>query len=320
MRYLVTGGAGFVGTHLTVRLVGEGHRVTVLDSRPDGCPPVLAGLGPGLRYVRGSVTDTVLVAKLVAEADYVIHLAAVVGVRLAMARGVEGLRVGCLGTEAVLDAACRAGREVFIASSSAVYGKVEATPVAEEADTVLGPTSRPSWLYSVGKLAEEHLALAYARERGARVKIGRFFNVIGPHQMASSGMVVPSLVTRALRGEPLLVYGDGSQTRTFCYVDDAVEGLRAVAERGEAAAPYNIGGSEEVTMLELARRVKLLTDSSSPVEAVPYALAFGPRFEETPRRAPNLARIRGLGYSPRYSLDEALSRIIDHHRRSAGRE
>jgi len=138
--------------------------------------------------------------------------------------------------------------------------------------------------------------------------------------MASSGMVVPSLVTRALRGEPLLVYGDGSQTRTFCYVDDAVEGLRAVAERGEAAAPYNIGGSEEVTMLELARRVKLLTDSSSPVEAVPYALAFGPRFEETPRRAPNLARIRGLGYSPRYSLDEALSRIIDHHRRSAGRE
>lgn len=290
----------------------------MLDSRPGGRPGALAGAGPGLRYVSGSVTDGGLVAALVAEADYVVHLAAVVGVRLAMARGVEGLRVGYLGTEAVLEAACRTGREVFIASSSAVYGKVEATPVAEEADTVLGPTSRPSWLYSVGKLAEEHLALAYARERGARVKIGRFFNVIGPHQTASSGMVVPSLVTRALRGEPLLVYGDGSQTRTFCYVDDAVEGLKAVAERGEAAAPYNIGGNEEVTMLELARRVKLLTGSPSPVETVPYALAFGPEFEETSRRAPDLARIRGLGYAPRYSLDKALRCIIAHHRRPAG--
>ncbi len=315
MRYLVTGGAGFIGNHLARRLAARGETVTVLDDLSAGEAGRLAG--SGVRLVRGDAADAGLVARLARRADRILHLAAVVGVRLAMADAGRALRVSFAATEAVLEAATRSGKEVFVASSSAIYGKTPVWPVREEDDCLLGSPDKACWAYSVGKLAEEQLAMAYHREAGTRVKIGRFFNVIGPHQSPGSHMVVPSFVAAAIRGLPLKVYGDGRQTRTFVYVEDALDGLERILERGTEGLAYNIGGTEEIEMLALARRVVALAGSASPIEVVPYGEVFSPGFEETARRVPDIGRLRALGYSPRYSLDEALRAIIGYHRRDA---
>lgn len=316
MHYLVTGGAGFIGSHLTERLLSQGHDVTVVDNCTSRSSERLTGTGA--RLVRGSVTDWELVSSLTSRCDTIIHLAAVVGVRKAMQEGIETLRVSYLGTECVLDAAVQFQCPVFIASSSAVYGKISREAVSEEDDGVVGTAGRPSWLYSVGKLVEEHLAMAYFREGGAEVRIGRFFNVIGPYQRGDYGMVVPRFVTRALGNRPLLVYGSGRQTRTFVHIEDALDGLQLVLEGGDAGGIYNIGGTEEISILDLAHRVLRLTGSSSGVELVPFHEAFDADFEETPRRKPDITRLRGLGYSPQYDLDRAITDIVDHHRRGRG--
>lgn len=312
LHYLVTGGAGFIGSHLVERLLSQGHQVSVLDNLSSAIPRWLeAG---GARLVTGCVTDRQLVSSVASRCERIIHLAAVVGVRKAMAEGIETLRVSYLGTECVLEAATQLGCPVFIASSSAVYGKISREAVSEDDDGVVGTAGKPSWLYSVGKLVEEHLAMAYFRERGADVRIGRFFNVIGPYQRGDYGMVVPVFVTRALQNEPLVVYGTGRQTRTFVHIEDALDGLQLVIERGDAGGIYNIGGTEEISILDLARRVLQLTGSSSPVQLVPFHVAFDRHFEETPRRKPDISRLCGLGYSPRRDLDRAISDIIRHHR------
>jgi UDP-glucose 4-epimerase len=315
MHYLITGGAGFIGTHLTQRLLSKSLKVTVLDNLSTGCAGRLQGRG--LTVVKGSVTDKELVLSLVEDCDCVIHLACVVGVRLAMAQGCEMLRLSYVGTENVLEAATLHKKGVFIASSSAVYGKIPSVPVSEEDDSLLGATTKASWLYSVGKLTEDHLALAYHRERGTEVKVGRFFNVIGPYQTGSYGMVVPTFITRALKGEPLPVYEDGKQTRTFGYIEDILDGLELVLEKGDLGLAYNIGGCDEISIIELAMKIKAMTGSSSPIEYIPFSRAFGPGFEETARRVPDISRLRGLGYQPRYSLEKALAKIIDHHRAAA---
>ncbi|NLC51326.1 MAG: NAD-dependent epimerase/dehydratase family protein, partial [Firmicutes bacterium] len=229
MHYLITGGGGFIGTHLTLRLLEQGDEVSVLDNFSASENRLR---GTKARIIKGSVLDRELVFSAASECHRIIHLAAVVGVRLAMSRGRETLKVSYLGSENVLEAASKLEKEIFIASSSAIYGKILHTPVSEGEDSLLGPTYKGSWLYSVGKLIEEHLALAYFRELGTRVKIGRFFNVIVPYQVERYGMVVPTFVSRALRGEPLLMYGSGRQTRTFVYVEDALDGLEILLEKG----------------------------------------------------------------------------------------
>jgi UDP-glucose 4-epimerase len=312
MHYLITGGAGFIGTHLTLRLLRKGHRVTVLDNLSTGRADRL--VKTNAEIIVGSVTDSELVSSLGEACDYIIHLACVVGVRLAMSRGCETLRLSYQGTENVLDAATRSNKGVFLASSSAIYGKVPRFPVAEEDDTLLGACTKSSWLYSVGKLMEEHLALAYSRERETKIKIGRFFNVIGPYQTGSYGMVVPTFIKKALKGEPLPVYEKGLQTRTFGYIEDILDGLEIVLQKGAPGKIYNIGGCEEISILSLAEKVKEMTNSSSLIEFIPFGSAFGANFEETSRRIPDISRLRGLGYEPRYSLEKALTEIISYHR------
>ncbi|MBS4032188.1 MAG: NAD-dependent epimerase/dehydratase family protein [Clostridiales bacterium] len=314
MHYLITGGAGFIGTHLAKRLLHEYNRVTILDNMSTGRADRL--LDTKANVIVGTVTDGELVSSLVADCDYIIHLACVVGVRLAMNRGCETLRLSYVGTENVLEAATKYNKDIFVASSSAIYGKINSFPVSEEEDSLLGASTKISWLYSVGKLMEEHLALAYFRERGTRIKIARFFNVIGPYQTGSYGMVVPTFISKALNGEPLPVYEHGLQTRTFCYIEDMLDGLEVVLQKGEVGGIYNIGGRNEISILELAKKIIALTDSSSPIHFVPFSSAFGPNFEETSRRIPDITRLQELGYRPRYSLDESLSEIISHYRRS----
>ncbi|MGI6096880.1 MAG: NAD-dependent epimerase/dehydratase family protein [Dethiobacteria bacterium] len=312
MHYLITGGGGFIGTHLTLRLLEQGDEVSVLDNFSASENRLR---GTKARIIKGSVLDRELVFSAASECHRIIHLAAVVGVRLAMSRGRETLKVSYLGSENVLEAASKLEKEIFIASSSAIYGKILHTPVSEGEDSLLGPTYKGSWLYSVGKLIEEHLALAYFRELGTRVKIGRFFNVIGPYQVERYGMVVPTFVSRALRGEPLLMYGSGRQTRTFVYVEDALDGLEILLEKGAPGEIYNIGGTEEISIRELAEKIKALTGSSSAIKIIPYTEAFDEQFEETQRRAPDITRLQKLGYRPRYTLEETLKKIIAHHMR-----
>lgn len=317
VHYLITGGAGFIGTHLALRLLEMGNQVTILDNLSTGRADRLAGTAANL--VIGCVTDRDLVHTLAADCDQIIHLACVVGVRLALTRGRETLRLSFLGTENILEAASVYDRDIFIASSSAVYGKVPRFPVAEEDDSLLGASIKDGWLYSVGKLVEEYLSIAYFREKGTKVKIGRFFNVIGPYQTGSYGMVVPTFISKALKGEPLPVYGNGLQTRTFCYIEDILDGLEIVLQKGTQGEVYNIGGCEETSILALAEKIIAMTSSPSIIEFIPFASVFGKAFEETSRRVPDISRLKRLGYKPRYTLDQALAAIISHHRREYAR-
>ncbi len=316
MHYLITGGAGFIGSHLTERLLKKGHQISILDNLTTGQAKQLKE--KNVQLIVGCVTDRELVSRLVTTADYLIHLACVVGVRQAMRKGIETLKISYLGTENLLEAATIQQKEIFIASSSAVYGKIKRSSVAEEDDSLLGASDKASWLYSVGKLVEDHLSLAYFRERGTKVKIGRFFNVIGSYQTDSYGMVVPKFIRQALTGSALTVYEDGSQTRTFGYIEDILDGVELIIAEGAVGQVYNLGGFEEISILELAKKIISLSSSSSPIEFIPYRAAFGSNFEETRKRVPNINRLRQLGYSPRYSLDAALREIIAHHKAVIG--
>lgn len=312
LHYLITGGAGFIGTNLTLRLLKEGHQVTVLDNFSTTSADRLKNTKATV--INGSVLDKDLLFSLSKNCDYIIHLAAVVGVRLAMEKGREGLKISYLGTENVLEAAQQYDLGIFISSSSAIYGKITTKSVAEDDDSLLGSSKKSSWLYSVAKLAEEHLALSYYRELGVKVKIGRFFNVIGPYQVGDYGMVVPTFVNNALHDKPLVVYGTGLQTRTFCYIDDILNGIELVLNEGKIGEIYNIGGTQEITVLDLAQKIIALTDSKSSIVMIPYEEAFDRDFEETKQRVPNIAKLISLGYSPSYSLDEALKKVIDYHK------
>ncbi len=315
MHFLITGGAGFIGSHLTNLLLLRGHAVSVLDNfsscRPDSLSETKA------RVIKGSVLDQNLVFELVASCDYVFHLASVVGVRLAMAKGIQTLKTNFSGTENILAAATEYNKEVFIASSSAVLGKIVNLPVSESSSTLLGPAYKASWLYSAAKLVEEHLAFAYYREKKTKVKLGRFFNVIGPHQTGAYGMVVPTFIAAALKGEPLVVYGDGSQTRTFVYIEDALRGIEITVKRGKAGRVYNIGGTEEISILSLAQKIIAMTKSTSPIRIISYEEAFDRDFEETLQRVPDISLLKNLGYNPVYSLGNSLQKIINQHRKLA---
>jgi UDP-glucose 4-epimerase len=319
MRALVTGGAGFIGSHLAQRLLAGGAEVWVLDDLSTGQRRNLLSVAehPRFRFVEGSVLDRPLVEELAVASDAVYHLAAAVGVRRIIEQPRRSIEVNLHGTENVLATAPR-GARVLIASTSEVYGKNDSPGLREDADAVYGATSVSRWLYAVTKAADEHLALAYARETGLAVVAVRLFNTIGPRQTGQYGMVVPRFVGQALRGEPITVYGDGQQTRCFTYVDDAVTAMCALMAHPAAAGEvFNVGQPREVTIDALAQRVLDLTGSASPIVHVPYDQVYSQGFEDMRRRVPDVSKLRRYtGFAPAITLDEALARIVAHLRES----
>jgi UDP-glucose 4-epimerase len=318
MRALITGGAGFIGSHLAEALLEQGHQVTVLDDLSTGSFDNIAHLKgrAGFRYTIDTVMNEPVLAELVDQCDVVYHLAAAVGVRLIVEAPVRTLETNVHGTEVVLKAAAKKQRLVVVASTSEVYGKSDAVPFREDGDIALGPTVKHRWAYACSKALDEFLALAYWKEKRLPVIIVRFFNTVGPRQTGRYGMVVPNFVRQALAGEPITVFGDGTQTRCFTYVGDVVGALTAIVTREAAYGNvYNVGNTEEISILGLAERVKALTKSTSPIVTIPYDQAYESGFEDMPRRVPELARIRALiGYEPRVALDEILRLVIEHHR------
>ena len=309
MRILVTGGAGLIGSHLTVRLVRAGHSVTVLDDCSTGDPANLAELSPHeWTFIRGSVLDRAALATAAAGAELIFHLAAVVGVRDVLRRPIEQIQVNVGGTERVLEVAAASGARVVLASSSEVYGKSSSFPYREDDDRVLGSTTVGRWAYAAAKALDEHLGLAYAAA-GLPVSIVRYFNVYGPRtNQRGYGSVIGRFLEQALTGQPITVYGDGWQRRSFTYVADAVEGTYlAGTVPGAVGLVFNIGDPREITIRELAERVKECTGSSVPIQTIPYKEAFGPGFEDSRRRLPDLTRSRTvLGFEPRVPLDQGL--------------
>jgi UDP-glucose 4-epimerase len=318
MRALVTGGAGFIGSHLTEALLHAGHGVTVLDDLSTGRLVNLAAVKDHsrLEVLEGSVTDEPLVRKVMAGIDVVYHLAAAVGVRLILDRPVGTIETNILGTEAILRVAREERPRVVLASTSEVYGKNDRVPLSEDDDRVLGPTTKSRWSYACSKAIDEFLGLAYHREYGVPVTIVRFFNTIGPRQTGRYGMVVPRFVRQALDGEPITVYGDGRQSRCFTDVEDAVRATLALALAPNAVGDvFNIGTTHELTIQELAERVRALAGSVAPIRFVPYEEAYQPGFEDLRRRVPDIRKAeRVAGYQPRVPLDETLHRVIAHLR------
>ncbi|MDZ4761432.1 MAG: NAD-dependent epimerase/dehydratase family protein [Alphaproteobacteria bacterium] len=322
MKILVTGGAGFIGSHLSERLVREGHHVTALDNLSTGSLSNLAALSehPGLEAVIGSVRDASLVEDLVDAADLVIHLAAAVGVQLIMDRPSQSLLTNVEGTENVVRAASRAGRKVLIASTSEVYGKSASVPFREDDDIVMGPTAKIRWSYAYAKALDECLAVAYAHEGKLQAVIARFFNTTGPRQTGRYGMVLPNFVSCALQGKPLMVHGTGEQSRCFGHVKDAVEAIVRLIGTPEAVGQiFNIGNDEEISIMGLAQRVCAATASSSEIRLVPYSEAYGPGFEDMPRRVPDVSRLeRVVGFRPRTPLDAIIADVIAEKRVELG--
>ncbi len=318
MRALITGGAGFIGSHLADALLAAGHQVTVIDDLSTGSFDNIAHLKgkPGFAYTIDTVMNEPVLAELIDQCDVVYHLAAAVGVRLIVESPVRTIETNVHGTEVVLTHAAKKQRTVVIASTSEVYGKSEAVPFREDGDIALGPTVKHRWAYACSKALDEFLALAYWKEKRLPVIIVRFFNTVGPRQTGRYGMVVPNFVRQALAGEPITVFGDGTQSRCFTYVGDVVGALIAIVGRPEALGNvYNLGSTEEISMRGLAERVKAITGSQSPIVTVPYDQAYESGFEDMPRRVPDIGKIHALiGFQPKVSLDEILRLVLEHFR------
>jgi UDP-glucose 4-epimerase len=316
--YLVTGGAGFIGSHLGEALLRDGQRVLAIDDLSTGSFGNIAHLAdhPGFSFSRASITDAIVMDRLASQAHVIIHLAAAVGVRLIVDNPVHTIQTNVTGTEAVLESALRYGCRVLVASTSEVYGRGSRFPFREDDDILLGASTRSRWAYAASKLLDEFLALAYQREYGLNVVIVRLFNTVGPRQTGRYGMVVPRLVGQALAGEPITVYGDGTQRRCFCHVEDVVRALTGLACHADASGRvFNVGSGEEVSILELAQRIKTLSRGSSSIVTVPYEQAYGEGFEDMARRVPDTSRIEELlGWRPRHSLDDTLVSAIEYER------
>ena len=314
MRALITGGAGFVGSHLAEHLLAHGHEVLILDNLSTGSIENIAHLKgrAGFDYTIDSVSNGPLVAELIDGSDVVFHLAAAVGVKLIVEQPVHTIETNVHGTEVVLKHASKKKKLVFIASTSEVYGKSAAVPFREDADLVLGPTEKHRWAYACSKLLDEFLALAYWKERKLPVVIVRLFNTVGPRQTGQYGMVLPNFVRQALAGEPITVFGDGTQTRSFTYVGDVVGALVKLAQEPRSIGQvFNIGNTEEIGITALAERVRALTGSRSAIRYIPYDEAYEAGFEDMPRRVPDITKIRQLiGFEPRVELEEIIHRVV----------
>lgn len=318
MRVLITGGAGFVGSHLSEALLAGGHEVFVVDDLSTGSMDNIAHLkgAKGFGYTIDTIFNDSLTAELVDRADVVFHLAAAVGVKLIVERPVHTIETNVHGTEVVLRHANKKKKPVVIASTSEVYGKSTQVPFREDADLTLGPTAKHRWAYACSKMLDEFLALAYWKERKLPVIVVRLFNTVGPRQTGQYGMVLPNFVRQALAGQPITVFGDGTQTRSFTYVGDVVQALIGLVQEPRAIGQvFNIGNVEEVSIGELASRVKAATGSASPIVTIPYEQAYEAGFEDMPRRVPELSKIRDLiGYQPTVKLDEIIARVIEDFR------
>jgi UDP-glucose 4-epimerase len=316
VRALITGGAGFIGSHLSDALLAEGHEVSVIDNLSTGSMENIAHLKgqPGFSYTIDTITNEPLLAELIDGSDIVFHLAAAVGVKKIVEEPVRTIETNVHGTEVVLKHANKKKKLVVIASTSEVYGKSIAVPFHEDDDLVMGPTPKHRWAYACSKAIDEFLALAYWKEKKLPVIIVRFFNTVGPRQSGQYGMVIPNFVRQALAGQPITVHGDGTQSRSFTYVGDVVGALlKLMAEPRAIGQVFNVGNPQEITMLELAERVRQLTGSQSEIVLVPYEQAYEAGFEDMPRRVPNLQKIHALiGYEPKIQLDEILTRVISH--------
>lgn len=316
MTLLVTGGAGFVGSHLTDTLLAEGHRVIVLDDLSSGNPEHLSGgLASGrVKLVQGSVLDHDLVDRCMARADACVHLAARLGVEQIVTRPLHCLRENVLGADIVMESAVRHGRRLIFSSSSEVYGKLNQRDLSEAADRLIGSPEKSRWSYAIAKEFGESLAHSYVQECGAEMIVVRLFNTVGPRQVGKYGMVVPRFVRQALEGEPLTVYGDGSQSRCFTDVRDVARALGLLIECDDAAGgTYNIGGSASVSVVDLARLVLRRTGSTSPLVFVPYSEAHAPGFEELGNRSPDTSALRQLtGWIPERKLEETVDSVIAH--------
>jgi UDP-glucose 4-epimerase len=318
VKALITGGAGFIGSHLAERLLADGHDVAILDDLSTGSIDNITHLKSDKRfsYAIDSVTNEPLLAELIDQSDVVFHLAAAVGVKLIVEQPVHTIETNVHGTEVVLKHANKKKKLVFIASTSEVYGKSTAVPFREGAEVVLGATVKHRWAYACSKLIDEFLALAYWKERKLPVVIVRLFNTVGPRQTGRYGMVLPTFVRQALAGQPITVFGDGRQSRSFTYVGDVVDALVKLAHEPRAVGEvFNVGNTGEVTIADLAARVKTMTGSSSPIEYIPYDEAYEAGFEDMPRRVPDISKLCALiGYRPKHELDEIIQTVIEHIR------
>jgi UDP-glucose 4-epimerase len=321
MRHLITGGAGFIGSHLSDELLARGDEVHVLDDLSTGSIENIRHLKgrPGFDYTIESLNNTAIVAELVDDADVVYHLAAAVGVQLIVESPVRTIETNVHCTEIVLAQASKKKKPVFVASTSEVYGKSRDLPYREDGDLMLGPTVRGRWSYACSKALDEFLAIAHWKERKLPTVVGRLFNTVGPRQTGRYGMVIPNFVRQAVADEPLTVFGDGTQSRCFCHVSDVVRALADLMGRDDAYGEvFNIGADEEISILDLARQVQRMTESKSEITIVPYEEAYEPGFEDMQRRIPDTSKIRSLlGWHPTKSLEEILSDVIDEHRRGA---
>ena len=319
MNCLITGGSGFIGSHLAEALLSHGHRVTVIDDLSTGSCENIAHLkmNRDFHYIIDSIFNRNLLAELVDQAEVVFHLAAAVGVRLIVESPVRTIETNIKGTELVLEMAAKKKRKVLIASTSEVYGKSTKALFTEDDDLIMGPTYIGRWSYAASKAVDEFLGLAYYREKGVPVVIVRLFNTVGPRQTGQYGMVIPRFVEQALQDQPITVYGSGQQVRSFTWVGDVAGALIKLVETPAAEGEiFNLGHQEKVTILELAQLVKELTQSSSPVDLVPYNVAYGPGFEDMMYRLPDISKVeRLIGYRPTKTLAEILQVVI-HYRRA----
>jgi UDP-glucose 4-epimerase len=308
VRYLLTGGAGFIGSHLAEKLIARGDQVVVLDNLSTGLANNLSSIKTKTKFQEGNILDRVVVDKLVSESDFVVHLAAALGVFNIVNKPLESLKTNLQGSEVVLEACDKYKKPVLVASTSEIYGKNDKVPLNEEDDRIIGHPLKSRWSYSEAKAVDESLAYFYYLENKLPTRIVRFFNTVGPRQVGHYGMVVPRFVSAALKNEPLSVYGSGDQIRCFCHVDDAVRALLLVMDSDKAVGEvFNVGNNKQISIMELAKKVIELTGSSSSIEKIPYENAYPEGFEDMQRRVPDIAKIKQvLGWTPEINLDQII--------------
>ena len=315
MKFLITGGSGFIGSHLAEKLLLNGHQVSIIDNLSTGVRANLANIEGDISFKQGSILDEVLIDQMVAESDFVVHLAASLGVFNIVNHPLDSLRTNLKGTEIVLEASDKHSKPVLIASTSEIYGKNNKVPLSEEDDRIVGHPLKSRWSYSEAKAVDESLGYFYYLEKKLPVRIVRFFNTVGPRQVGHYGMVVPRFVSSALKNEPIEVYGSGEQIRCFCHVDDAVRALLLVMESEQAVGQvFNVGNNQQISIIDLAKKVIELTNSKSEIIKVPYAEAYPKGFEDMQRRVPDISKINMvLGWSPQIGLNQIVKDITAFH-------
>ena len=315
MKYLVTGGAGFIGSHLVEKLLITGNQVTVVDNLSTSTTKNLASIEKRVIFVKSNILDKSIIDKLVSECDYVVHLAAALGVLNIVNKPLESLKTNLQGTEIVLEAAAKYEKSVLIASTSEIYGKNEKVPLSEDDDRVIGHPLKSRWSYSEAKAVDESLAYFYYLENKLPIRIVRLFNTVGPRQVGHYGMVVPRFVSAAIRNEPLQVYGSGDQIRCFCHVDDAVKALLLMMDSEKAIGQvFNVGNNQQISIMNLAKKVIEITRSKSEIIKLPYSEAYPDGFEDMQRRVPDISKIKSvLGWSPQIELGQIIKDIAAFH-------